>query len=164
MSANQTEYTPAMSKKPRHNKTDLIVAIQDLLQKKIVRTQDEIREALQKQAFDINQVMISRILHKLGAVKVNEDDQIVYRLPTEHLSITPKDQLKQLILSINYNESLIVIQTSPGSAQLVARLLDQKNTLGILGTIAGDDTIFVAPEKIKQITAVYQHICELLLR
>ncbi|OGT42804.1 MAG: arginine repressor [Gammaproteobacteria bacterium RIFCSPHIGHO2_12_FULL_37_34] len=152
-----------MSQKTNHKKIDLIVAIQNLLQKKMVRTQDEIREVLHKQGFDINQAMISRILHKLGAIKMNEGEQIVYRLPTELIAITPKDQLKQLVLNIAHNEALIVIQTSPGSAQLVARLLDQKNVSGILGTLAGDDTIFIAPDKIRHIDTLYQSIREILL-
>lgn len=152
-----------MIPKRTHQKVDLIVAIQDLLQKKMVRTQDEIREALQKQGFEVNQAMISRILHKLGAIKMNEGNQVVYRLPSELMAITPKDQLKQLVLKITHNETLIVIQTSPGSAQLVARLLDQKNISGILGTLAGDDTIFVAPEKTKLTAELYQTIREILL-
>src|SRR3990167_8894652 len=150
-----------MPKKTSHKKIDLVVAIQDLLQKKMVRTQDEIREHLCKQGFDVNQARISRILHKLGAIKMTEGNQIVYRLPTELISFTPKDQLKQLILNITHNETLIIIQTSPGSAQLVARLLDQKNVSGMLGTIAGDDTIFIAPEKTKQINKLYQAIREI---
>lgn len=152
-----------MTPKSRRQKIDLIVAIQDLLQKKMVRTQDEIREALRKLDFEVNQAMISRILHKLGAIKMNEGNQVVYRLPSELMAITPKDQLKQLVLKITHNETLIVIQTSPGSAQLVARLLDQKNISGILGTLAGDDTIFVAPEKTKFIAELYQTIREILL-
>ena len=136
--------------KKNHSKINLVVAIQDLLQKKMVRTQDEIKKILQKQGFQVNQVKISRILHKLGAIKMSEGNQIVYRLPTELIAITPQDQLKQLVLNITHNETLIIIQTSPGSAQLVARLLDQKNVSGMLGTIAGDDTIFIAPEKTKR--------------
>lgn len=112
----------------------------------------------------VNQVKISRLLHKIGAIKVNEGEKIVYRLPeTELVTITPGDKLKQLILNISHNEVLIVINTLPGSAQLVARLLDLKVNDGILGTVAGDDTIFVAPTKIKQIEAVYQKIYHLLL-
>ncbi|OGT34807.1 MAG: arginine repressor [Gammaproteobacteria bacterium RIFCSPHIGHO2_12_FULL_37_14] len=147
--------------KKNHSKINLVVAIQDLLQKKMVRTQDEIKKILQKQGFQVNQVKISRILHKLGAIKMSEGNQIVYRLPTELIAITPQDQLKQLVLNITHNETLIIIQTSPGSAQLVARLLDQKNVSGMLGTIAGDDTIFIAPEKTKQINKLYQAIREI---
>lgn len=144
-------------------KSHLIHAVQELLQKKTVRTQSEIIEMLQKQGIVANQVMISRVLHKIGAIKMNEDNQIVYRLPTELVTVSTKDPLKQLILNISHNESLIIIHAAPGSASLVARLLDQKNNLGILGTVAGDDTVFVAPEKTKQIKITFQKICKQLL-
>jgi transcriptional regulator of arginine metabolism len=144
-------------------KAQLIIALQELLQKKIAGTQEDIREALKKQGFLVNQVMISRLLHKIGAIKMHKDDKIIYQLPTELVSITPNDSLKYLILHISHNESLIVIQTAPGSAQLVARLLDQTAKIGILGTVAGDDTIFIAPEKTKNIQAVFQKISKMLL-
>lgn len=145
------------------NRAGFIIAVQELLRKKSVGTQDEIKSALQKQGFVVNQVKVSRILHKIGAIKINEGDNVVYRLPTELVSITPNDSLRQLILSIVHNESTIVIQTAPGCAQFVARFLDQKKDIGILGTVAGDDTIFVAPEKAKQIGSVHQKISKLLL-
>lgn len=145
------------------NKTDLILAIQELLQNKTVGTQEEIRLALQKQGLAVNQVMISRLLHRIGAIKINEGDQVVYRLPTELALITPNDSLKQLVLNITHNAAIIVIHTTPGCAQFVARFLDQKNNIGILGAVAGDDTIFVTPLHLKKIASVYQQICLLLL-
>lgn len=147
----------------KKNKADLIVAIQHLLQTKTVGTQERIQEALQRQGFKVNQVKISRILHKIGAIKMTEGGQIVYRLPTEIVSIRPSDSLKQLILKVDHNESVIVIQTSPGSAQLIARFLDTNDGLDILGSVAGDDTIFVAPVKTKQIKELFQKIYHLLL-
>ena len=145
-------------------KADLIIALQELLQNKTVGTQEEIRDALQKQGFTINQVKISRVLHKIGAIKINEGAKVVYRLPTELVPISPNDPLKNLILNITYNEALIVIKTAPSCAHFVARFLDQtKNTIGILGTVSGDDTIFVAPEKIKQIKKIHQKIYDLLV-
>ena len=60
--------------------------------------------------------------------------------------------LKNLVLDIDHNDFVIVIKTSPGAAQLIARLLDSiGKPEGILGTIAGDDTIFVTPTKIQQL-------------
>jgi transcriptional regulator of arginine metabolism len=145
------------------SRADLFVAIQDLLRKGKVGTQEDIRAAMAKQGITLNQARISRVLHKLGAIKINEGEEVVYRLPTELVSITPNDSLRQLILSVTHNESLIVIQTAPGSAHLVARFLDLKNDFGILGTVAGDDTIFVAPEKIKNIALTCKKIHQLLL-
>jgi transcriptional regulator of arginine metabolism len=144
-------------------KTELLTAIQDLLQKDVAGTQEDIRQALRKQGIDVNQAMISRVLHKLGAIKMNEGGRTVYRLPAELITVTSKSLLSQLILGIANSETLIVIQTMPGSAHLVARLLDQRKQIGILGTVAGDDTVFVAPTVAKNIKAVVQSISRILL-
>lgn len=149
--------------KQADDQATLIVAIQELLRNKSVGTQEDIRLALEKRGLTANQVKISRVLHKIGAIKMTEENRVVYRLPTELVSISPKDTLKQLVLNISHNESLIVIQTAPGAAQLVARLLDLENVTGILGTIAGDDTIFIAPQQNKQIVSVYQNLYKFLL-
>lgn len=145
------------------SKADLIVAIQTLLRNKMVGTQDEICAALEKQGFVVNQVKISRLLHKIGAIKMSENNRVVYRLPTELVKLPSKDSVKQFILRIGHNECLIVIQTVPGSAQVVARLLDLENSEGVLGTVAGDDTIFVTPTSIKKTNLVYQQIHKMLL-
>jgi transcriptional regulator of arginine metabolism len=56
------------------------------------------------------------------------------------------------VLEIEHNEVMIIIQTSPGAAQLIARLLDSlSKSDGVLGTIAGDDTIFIAPTDLSKI-------------
>ncbi len=52
------------------------------------------------------------------------------------------------MLDIDYNDAVVVIHTSPGAAQLIARLLDSLGKAeGILGSIAGDDTIFTTPAR-----------------
>jgi transcriptional regulator of arginine metabolism len=153
----------AATSQGKNAKTQLLMAIQDLLQKGEASTQEDIRQALQKRGMDVNQAMISRVLHKVGAIKMNEGGHTVYRLPAELAAVTAKNSLSQLILGIAHNEAQIVIQTMPGSAQLVARLLDQGKKIGILGTVAGDDTIFVAPVSIKSIETVLQNISKILL-
>src|ERR1700748_1290493 len=117
--------------KKRNPKTDLIISVQELLQKKTVRTQEEIKMVLKEQGFVINQAKISRILHKIGAIKLSESGQIAYRLPTELISITPNDSLKQIILNVTYNDFIIIIHTAPGCGQFVARFLDQQKDIGI---------------------------------
>lgn len=144
-------------------KNELITTIQALLQRDFFQTQEEICVALEKRGFQLNQAMVSRVLHKLGAIKIVEGDRVVYRLPTELVSVTSKNSLNQLVLKISHNENLIVVQTVPGSAQLVARLLDQPKKLGILGTVAGDDTIFVAPESTKKIQQILASVTQVLL-
>lgn len=100
----------------------------------------------------INQSKVSRLLRKIGAVKgKNAQGQIVYRLPKEPAPPAPASPLAELVLDISCNETTIVITTSPGAAQLIARLLDYNRDIsGILGSVAGDDTVLVIPASIKQ--------------
>lgn len=137
----------------KQSNRDLLSELRDLLTKNVVHSQEEIREVLQSQGWDINQSKISRVLHKLGAVKTkNERGEIIYTLPKESLPVSPQN-FSNLIVDIVNNEVLIVIITSPGSASLIARTLDHHHQqLNILGTIAGDDTIVVIPKSIKKLS------------
>lgn len=132
----------------------LVKAFKDLLKQERLSSQGDIVDALRELDFDnVNQSKVSRMLSKFGAVRTrNAKDEMVYCLPAELGVPTITSQLKTLVLDISHNENIIVIQTSPGSAQLIARLLDSlSRTAGILGTIAGDDTIFITPTSIKEI-------------
>ena len=75
---------------------------------------------------------------------VEPSGDTVYRLASM-LEPTVPSSMTEMIRSIDSNGSLIVIKTSTGSASLVAHHLDRHRPAEILGTIAGDDTIFVAP-------------------
>ena len=132
---------------------NLLEAISEILQKGAASTQQDICQSLEKKGFSINQSKVSRVLHKLGAIKVkNAQGQISYRLPKDLAPPLTQTPLTQLIIRIDANENLIVIQTSPGSASLIARMLDFQNSESeILATLAGDDTIFVAPKSIHRI-------------
>jgi len=134
--------------------TELMGFFQILLKKERLSSQGEIVEALQQAGFhNINQSKVSRMLSKSGAVRTrNTKGEMVYCLPAELGIPTTTSPLKNLVLDIDSNDSLIVIHTSPGAAQLIARLLDSiGKTEGILGTIAGDDTVFVTPTNSKKI-------------
>lgn len=133
---------------------ELNKAFKEMLKGEIYGSQGDIVEALKAQGFNnISQSKISRMLSKLGAVRTrNARGEMVYCLPPELGMPTAKSPLKQLVLDIVHNNVMVIIRTSPGAAQLIARLLDslsQKD--GVLGTIAGDDTIFIAPADIQQI-------------
>jgi transcriptional regulator of arginine metabolism len=142
----------------------LIKAFKSLLKQEQFGSQAEIVTALQDEGFDnINQSKVSRMLSKYGAVRTrNAKMEMVYCLPAELGVPTAGSQLKNLVLETGYNAALIVIQTSPGSAQLIARLLDSLGkTEGILGTIAGDDTIFITPTMDADIQQVHDSIRQL---
>ncbi len=108
----------------------------------------------------INQSKVSRMLSKFGAVRTrNTRMEMVYCLPNELSVPNTSSPLKNLVLDIDHNELLIVVKTSPGAAQLIARLLDSVGKAeGILGTIAGDDTIFITPTQGVDIKELIQNI------
>ena len=123
-------------------------AFKALLKEEKFGSQSEIVAALQEMGFEnINQSKVSRMLSKFGAVRTrNTKMEMVYQLPAELGVPATSSPLKNLVTDIDHNELLIVVKTSPGAAQLIARLLDSVGkSEGILGTIAGDDTIFITP-------------------
>ena len=143
---------------------ELVKAFKALLKEEKFSSQGEIVQALQEQGFDnINQSKVSRMLTKFGAVRTrNAKMEMVYCLPAELGVPTTSSPLKNLVIDIDHNEILVVIHTSPGAAQLIARLLDSiGKSEGILGTIAGDDTIFITPTRGTSITTLIENITEL---
>lgn len=139
-------------------------AFKSLLREEKFSSQSEIVVALHELGFDnINQSKVSRMLSKFGAVRTrNTKMEMVYQLPAELSVPTTSSPLKNLVIDIDHNNSLIVIRTSPGAAQLIARLLDSMGKAeGILGTIAGDDTIFITPTQNTPIKQLIEHITEL---
>jgi transcriptional regulator of arginine metabolism len=120
-------------------------ALKKLLNQGSESTQDSLRNKLEKQGYSVTQSTISRDLRKLGTIKaLDAHGQTVYRLSEEGPPPSKAASLSDLVLDIRTNGPLVVIHTFPGSASLVARHLDQTRPGGIIGTIAGDDTIFVA--------------------
>ncbi|MDD6910842.1 transcriptional regulator ArgR [Actinobacillus minor] len=139
-------------------------AFKSLLKEEKFSSQSEIVSALQELGFDnINQSKVSRMLSKFGAVRTrNTKMEMVYQLPTELGVPTTSSPLRNLVVDIDHNDLLIVVKTSPGAAQLIARLLDSMGkSEGILGTIAGDDTIFITPTKSTPIETLMHTVTEL---
>jgi transcriptional regulator of arginine metabolism len=145
-----------------HKKQEqLIKAFKEILTSEDAGSQSEIVGLLKEQGFDnISQSKISRMLSKFGAVRTrNAKGDMVYCLPPELGMPTAKSPLKQLVLDITHNKVMLIIRTSPGGAQLIARLLDSLSKRdGVLGTIAGDDTIFIAPADVENIDALQDKV------
>ncbi len=127
-------------------------------------TQDELRDKLESRGFNVTQSTISRDLRRLGAIKLlDEGGRTVYRFAPQGPAPLAKRSLNDLILSIETNNSIIVVRTTPGSAPLVAAHIDHFRPGGILGTIAGDDTIFVAPATLESVPTAIEEIRNSLL-
>ncbi|HHW7579347.1 TPA: transcriptional regulator ArgR [Mannheimia haemolytica] len=139
-------------------------AFKSLLKEEKFSSQSEIVAALQEMGFEnINQSKVSRMLSRFGAVRTrNTKMEMVYQLPVELSVPTTSSPLKNLVVDIDHNDALIVVKTSPGAAQLIARLLDSMGKAeGILGTIAGDDTIFITPVRQVSVEVLIKNITDL---
>ena len=132
------------------DKTARQEAIRRLIRAHTVATQEELGALLTEEGFDVTQATLSRDLAQLGAMRVSlPEGGTVYGLedappPSSEARLA---ELGELILSVEDNEQLVVVRTRPGSASLVAVAIDQARLAECLGTIAGDDTIFVAPKR-----------------
>jgi transcriptional regulator of arginine metabolism len=124
--------------------------IRDLLGQRSVRTQHELATALRERGFRATQATISRDVAELGLVKVGRNGVTAYALPapTGELEPTGEDRLAKLLheLPIEFRVSglLLVVRAVPGSAHAIAAALDRTHWAEVAGSIAGDDTVFVA--------------------
>ncbi|MBL7714929.1 MAG: arginine repressor [Bdellovibrionales bacterium] len=135
-------------------------ALRRLLEEGDATTQEEICQRLDSMGFEVTQSTISRSLRKIGAVKaVDETGQTVYRLmETPVLPTIVETTFSDLVTDISHNGAMIIIKTAAGSASLLARHLDTHRPGDLMGTIAGDDTIFVAPKSLSKITDTVRQI------
>ena len=125
-------------------------AIRDLLEQRPIRTQQELCGALRERGFRATQATISRDVAELGLIKVSRDGTQAYALPPRLIEAeaTGEDRLRKLLhdLPIEVRDSglLLIIRTLPGSAHAIAAALDRARWPEVAGSIAGDDTLFVA--------------------
>jgi transcriptional regulator of arginine metabolism len=127
-----------MSKLARQNR------ILDLVQEEPLASQDELRLRLSRLGFKVTQATLSRDIHELGLVKSPEG----YMAPAGETAPdagAPRIArlLREFVIQLRGAQNLLVLKTTPGSAQPVAAGIDGENWPEILGTVAGDDTILV---------------------
>ncbi|WP_033076850.1 hypothetical protein [Thalassotalea sp. ND16A] len=145
--------------------TKLEIAFKALLKEQIVRSQEELIYELSQRGFErITQSKASRMLARLGAVKTrNANNDIVYTLPEALIVPKVKQTIDTVVIGIKHNDNQIILKTSGGCAPLVARMLDTMDeSIGILGTIAGDDTVLIIPANVTDINDVSATIRQFL--
>ena len=132
-----------------HARRELIRA---LITTREVATQEELRELLAKEKYDVTQATLSRDLAKLGARRASRPSGgTAYELPEAPVAMARAEEtlagFAEMVINVDDNGSLVVIRTRPGAASAVALAIDTARLAEVLGTLAGDDAIFVAPSK-----------------
>lgn len=125
-------------------------AIRDLVDQRPIRTQQELAAALRERGFRATQATISRDVAELGLGKGSREGRAAYILPPRlrDAEVSGEDRLRRLLadLPVEFRvaDLLLIVKTLPGSAHAVAAALDRTRWPEIVGSIAGDDTVFVA--------------------
>lgn len=133
---------------------DRLSVMTEILRNHRVTNQHELKEKLADHGLDTTQSSISRDLKKLGVVKVDG----CYRTP----SIAPGESTKvDRLDAVTAGDNMIILKTGPGNANRAAVIIDRSHIPGLLGTIAGDDTIFVAVANRKEQSKVLRKIFSL---
>lgn len=132
-------------------KNDRLEALRLIISSQELGSQDELLAALKKEGFQLTQATLSRDLKQLKVAKAaSMNGNYMYVLPNETMykRVNTPNSIREMMkapgfLSINFSENMGVIKTRPGYASSIAWNIDNSNIPYILGTIAGDDTIFI---------------------
>jgi transcriptional regulator of arginine metabolism len=128
-------------------------AIAKLVAKHAVTNQPQLVDLLAADGIAATQATVSRDLEDLGAVKVRvPGGETVYAIPEyEPARIAPEDQLRRVlgewVAEVKRSGNLVILRTPPGCAHVVASALDRSGMDGLLGTVAGDDTLLCVAEE-----------------
>lgn len=142
------------------------VAILDLIQKQQIETQEELAAALHTHGIHVTQATVSRDIRELHLVKVQTaDGAYKYALPDKVESgMTERfiRMLAEVLLSVVASGNMLVVKTLSGSAGVAAEALDGLEWPEVLGTLAGDNTLFMVIRSEEEVSAVAQRIKELM--
>jgi transcriptional regulator of arginine metabolism len=132
-------------------KNNRLEALRLIISSQQLGSQDELLNALQKEGFKLTQATLSRDLKQLKVAKAaSMSGNYVYVLPNETMykRVSTPNSIREMMkvpgfVSINFSGNLGIIKTRPGYASSIAWNIDNSDVPEILGTIAGDDTIFI---------------------
>ena len=126
------------------SKQERLDAIRQVIEARDISTQEELIAELEKLGHEVTQATVSRDIGELGLLKVkvvnSSRGRQVYSLPEiERL----RSMLSEFMISIDRAGNLIVVKTTPGTAQAVASAIDAAKWADVLGTVGGDDTVLI---------------------
>jgi transcriptional regulator of arginine metabolism len=126
------------------NRKQRLLRILELISTHQIHTQEELVEALARDGWEVTQSSVSRDIAELGLVKV---EGVYHRPLVEELTAVDPNELRirEGLLRVDpAGDTLVVLRTPPGEANRVAVAIDRLAWPGVVGTLAGDDTIFIA--------------------
>jgi transcriptional regulator of arginine metabolism len=145
------------------SKRDRQAVILELIESRPVASQEDLRRLLRQRGWDVTQSTLSRDVHELRLARVPTGDGVQYARADSPASgeegrPSLESLLPQLVTSVDGVSELLVVRTSPGSAQTVAKALDTSRLADVIGTIAGDDTILIIGRDSRRAAALVKRL------
>ncbi len=137
--------------------------IRQLLEQHRVESQEQLQKLLSREGTEATQATLSRDLRDLGVLKgprgymlpATEPD------PPKPTPVALQEALQNFLTSARQGENIVVLKTGPGQAGALASELDRAQLEGLLGTVAGDDTIFLAANSTRSAKRIYSKLSSL---
>jgi len=147
----------SLERRKRHLK------ILELVATRPIRTQDELADALSQEGWEVTQSSVSRDISTLGLVKVEGIYQRASATRLREIADPNERRLAESLLAVDpAGDALLVLHTPPGEAQRVGSALDLLAWPEVVGTIAGDDTIFVATRHVTAQGTIQRRLAALM--
>lgn len=125
-----------------------------VIRERAISTQDDLVAGLNEAGMDVTQATISRDIKELGIIKVSTGNGIQKYVPMERSGEVASGRLMKVfaeaVTQVDAAMNLVIIKTLPGMAQAGASALDSMRLPEIVGSIAGDDTVFIATRTVDQ--------------
>ena len=145
-----------MTKKERLN------AILNIIKDQEISTQEELTDALNSAGYNVSQATVSRDINELNLIKsdgLNKKTRYVKpSMDKSRISEKMINLFKEVTISINSANNLVIVKTLEGSAQSVGMTIDGMNLPEILGTVAGDDTLLIITKTNKDADTVLESL------
>jgi transcriptional regulator of arginine metabolism len=133
--------------------------ILNIIRSRQIYTQEELARELVQHGVQTTQVTLSRDIREMGLVKTADG----YRtLPSEKSGPELADVIDEYMQDVKVAQNMVVIRTSPGNANTLAVALDNEDLPDVVGTVAGDDTIFVVAPDNESAAALRLKLLELI--
>lgn len=129
-----------------------------LISENEIETQNELKELLEREGISVAQATLSRDIRELSIKKsVSDDDVNCYLSGIEGKNIEYISIFAQSVISMDYAQNIVVLKCHAGLADAACKVVDEQNFGSVVGTIAGDDTVFI-------VTRSENHAVQLILQ
>jgi len=140
--------------------------IKEIIENNVIETQDDLAEALRRQAITVTQATVSRDIKELMLIKVPASEgRYRYAFPVESNTAFLQPRMERIfqdsVIGMDFSCNIVVIKTLPGTAQAVAAAIDNTKWPDIIGTVAGDDNILVVVKPIEAVAKVMSRLLAL---